>query len=687
MSDIPRCWTVNQAQRFLSEYPWLIIKSGKFKCGTCSAVKTLGVLSSASGVSIQTAWCEGTVTATLQSGDKHAEQKLSRNKIYRHRDSDAHKLAESALDRARKRKLVEAFGETEKSANEQTERVFRLVYKEAKNGRSFNSFSDEIDVAEANGANVGRVLHTNVSCANITDHLAEEMRKRLCKQILSVGSKMAVLVDESTSISKNTCSIIYIRVCIEPNGNPRTVFLDLVELESSGSTAIKDAVLHSLEEHGFNMDYLKKHLIAFGCDGASVMLGRKTGVAKLLMDLFPQLIVWHCAAHRLELGVADTVRQVAGTNSFKSFMDKLYSLYSMSPKNSNELENAAREVSVQLLKVGRVLSTRWVASSFRTVHAVINNFAALHRHFLTCSDDAQRDSVERQKYRGLANYLTSRQFVLNLGLMHDCLTELSEVSLVLQARETDLSLAHNIVVRTIKIFEARTEQPGPTVTAIQKELEASSTFKNVCVKEASKAIPQISPSAFYRAMAENLRSRLLATRASQRSTYADDISDEGTYFELLKDIKVMNPQHWPDEEDSLYGEDSITRLSNRFLLPSRDMINGFREFREAGGKKIPDKLYPLDCAIKTLPISTAECERGFSAMNRICTRERSSLATSRLSNLLWIWTNGPPVQMFRPGPYVRSWATNRHRLATDRGCMSRKKPKYDSDEIALWNIM
>jgi hypothetical protein len=77
--------------------------------------------------------------------------------------------------------------------------------------------------------------------------------------------------------------------------------------------------------------------MSVACDGAAVMLGRKSGVAKLLKDEFPSAIVWHCANHRLELSVADTVKVVAGINRFKVFMDKLYAIYHASPKDSREL--------------------------------------------------------------------------------------------------------------------------------------------------------------------------------------------------------------------------------------------------------------------------------------------------------------------------------------------------------------
>ncbi len=89
------------------------------------------------------------------------------------------------------------------------------------------------------------------------------------------------------------------------------------------------------------------------------------------------LFVWHCMNHRLELAVSDAVDEVNSVNHFKAFMHKLHSLYSMSNKNERELKDAAAEVGSQLLHIGRVLDVCWVASSFRTVHAVWTSLGAL----------------------------------------------------------------------------------------------------------------------------------------------------------------------------------------------------------------------------------------------------------------------------------------------------------------------
>ena len=84
---------------------------------------------------------------------------------------------------------------------------------------------------------------------------------------------------------------------------------------------------------GFSEDYLQQNWVAFGSDGTSVMIGRRLGVATMIIEKFPRVITWRYAAHRLKLAVYDTAEEVAGINHFRSFMDKLSSLYSMSPKN------------------------------------------------------------------------------------------------------------------------------------------------------------------------------------------------------------------------------------------------------------------------------------------------------------------------------------------------------------------
>ena len=69
-------------------------------------------------------------------------------------------------------------------------------------------------------------------------------------------------------------------------------------------------------------------------------------------------------AHRLELTVKNSDDDVNVVSHFKMFMDELYKVYSMSPKNQRELDAVAESLSVELLKIQKVVDVRWVFSSF-----------------------------------------------------------------------------------------------------------------------------------------------------------------------------------------------------------------------------------------------------------------------------------------------------------------------------------
>ena len=113
-------------------------------------------------------------------------------------------------------------------------------------------------------------------------------------------------------------------------------------------------------------------------------------------------------------------------------MDKVCAIYSPSPKNQRELAVCAKELDIELRKIGKLLTIRWVASTYRAVAAAHRNYAALHSHFTAASHDNDRDGKTRQTFKGLSSTLRSDEFILNLGLMMYCLSELSIVSEALQ---------------------------------------------------------------------------------------------------------------------------------------------------------------------------------------------------------------------------------------------------------------
>jgi hypothetical protein len=141
-------------------------------------------------------------------------------------------------------------------------------------------------------------------------------------------------------------------------------------------------------------------------------------------------------------------------------------------------------------------------------------------------------------------------------------------------------------------------------------------------------------------------------------------------------MEVLDVNKWPSEPGIRFGEKEIKRLCAQFRLNSDTAVKGMRscielyeEDRKKGTKRLPKissipDLKPLITSVNTLPVSTAECERNFSAMNLICTSERNSLLITTISSIMMISINGPPVASWKPGKYLLSWLS-KHRSAED----------------------
>lgn len=677
-SDYPDCWNLDQKNDFFLKYEWLITENKKLGCSICRKISTLGVNKNV-GMKISKEWT--TIQVTANGATRQRQLSSLRKKIFEHKESESHKTVVKIQKESKNKELENVCFKSISHKANITERIFRTAYKVAKKNQAFYDFETEIDLQELNGIDMGHILHSTNACINIMKHIADEMKRTIVTNIIDKNLKVSLLVDESTTVSQISSLIIYIRVFIPCNdnidvkGQPVNLFINLVELSDVTAKGIFNSLIENLRLIGFTKDYLKKNLVSFACDGAAVMLGRQSGVSTLLKNMFPSILIWHCANHRLELSVADAVKSVANVNRFKSFMDKLYVIYHASPKNSRELSICASELEVQILKIGRILSTRWVASSFRSVYAVWENYEILVKHFTKAQSDNTRDARDRSMYSGLLDKITSSGFILDLALMCDALQELSELSLELQSRDINMYKAHQKIKLQTKIFEERITTPGLYYKHAISSIEILK-FKNVTINKTKKfgrdEIETINPSRFYIYLKESIEKRLL--------------SDED--IELPQWAKVLYPENWPNNirENFTYGETEIQNLSKRFSLNERQITRGFREYLQE--KQLNSSILPLVKILDVIPISTSECERGFSQMNLIVTPIRSSLLISTIASLLFIRMVGPPLKLFNPEQYVKTWIIKGHHSAVDTQSKKRNREKhYDDNMLNIWKSL
>ena len=101
--------------------------------------------------------------------------------------------------------------------------------------------------------------------------------------------------------------------------------------------AMKKAVTQYL---GLEWEFFKGRLVGLGCDGASVMLGCKSGLITLLQREQPVIVPIHCYGHRLELAFKDSTKKVKLYGKLASLLLGLYYFYHQSALNRSMLKRA-----------------------------------------------------------------------------------------------------------------------------------------------------------------------------------------------------------------------------------------------------------------------------------------------------------------------------------------------------------
>jgi hypothetical protein len=116
----------------------------------------------------------------------------------------------------------------------------------------------------------------------------------------------------------------------------------------------------------------------------------------------------------------------------------------------------------------------------------------------------------------------------------------------------------------------------------------------------------------------------------------------------LKDLDLVTTKHWPRETDITCGDKSVSNLCDVFHLQNkRKYIQAFREYVDTKSK--PKGFEQLFQITDSIPISTSEYERAFSAMNYIYTKKRNSLL-EQAGRLIFLKSVRPPLGKFNLEP-------------------------------------
>ena len=225
------------------------------------------------------------------------------------------------------------------------------------------------------------------------------------------GGFFSIICDENTYISNKEHLTICIR-WVDEQLEAHEDFFGFYNIPDIGAETIVSAVKDVL---------LKLQLPLANCrgqcnDGASNMLGHRTGVAKRIKDLPPKASLTHYHGHSLSLSVKDTTKNCTLLSDTMDTAKEVVTLVNFSPKRENLLgaikENLEEPESAAKGIIG---ITRWTvfASCFQQIQ---DNYAALLQEWIISLDGKLQSDICGRIIGCQAQMNTFESFFgLNLG--------------------------------------------------------------------------------------------------------------------------------------------------------------------------------------------------------------------------------------------------------------------------------
>ncbi|XP_071923119.1 uncharacterized protein [Coffea arabica] len=183
---------------------------------------------------------------------------------------------------------------------------------------------------------------------------SSKVRKEICQEI--GNSKFCIVVDEARDESKREQMALVLRY-VEKEGCIREWFFGVIHVRDTVALALKEAIFSTLSQHNLAIHNIRGQWY----DGASNMRGEWNGLQALICHECPYAYYIRCLAHRLQLALVATSREVASVHQFFSNLVFIINIVTASSKRNDELKEAqAIEVATKIangeLETGRGLN-------------------------------------------------------------------------------------------------------------------------------------------------------------------------------------------------------------------------------------------------------------------------------------------------------------------------------------------
>ena len=173
---------------------------------------------------------------------------------------------------------------------EQLQVCFNTAYFVAKEELPFTMYPSLLLLQQKNGVLIPNRYGTDQACRRFMKYIFDDIHEQN-RTLVKNSRVLSIMFDGATDVSISENEIVYARIV--DKGVPRNIFVQITAVKHAHAEGVLGAIESSMNSIDPGWDW-KQKLIATGSDGASVNLGRRHSVAKLLQDDSPRLFAMHC---------------------------------------------------------------------------------------------------------------------------------------------------------------------------------------------------------------------------------------------------------------------------------------------------------------------------------------------------------------------------------------------------------
>ncbi|MEE6499015.1 hypothetical protein FKM82_003287 [Ascaphus truei] len=545
--------------------------------------------------------------------------------------------------------------------------LFNTAYHLAMEGRPYYDIRPLAELMRKCELRVVDQYMNEGDCQILIHHIARALREDLVERIRQSPFISIILDGQSEDLLADTVAV-YVQYTSH-DGPPATEFLSFQELGLPTTESYLQGIDRAFSALGIRLQD-EKPTVGLGVDGINITGGLRANMYMTIRKTLPWLLCLPFMVHRPHLEILDAIsgKELPCLEELENNLKQLLSFYRYSPRLMCELRLTAATLCEETEFLGDIRAVKWIIGEQNVLNALIKDYLEVVAHLKDISGQTQRADASAIAL-ALLQFLMDYQSIKLIYFLLDVIAVLSRLAYVFQGEYLLVSQVDEKVEEAIQEISRLVDSPGEYLQEFEENFRES--FNGVALKNLRVA----------EAKFQSIREKICQ---KTQLTLVQRFDSRSRIF--VKACQVFDLSVWPriTEELISYGEEDMLQIYEHLeTIPSfltdlcregadtrGSLLMEWRELKadyctKSGFKdlighvcKYKQRFLLLNKIVqilKVLPTSTACCEKGRNALQRLRKNNRSRLTLDQLSDLLTIAVNGPPISNFDAKRALDSW--------------------------------